>query len=160
MIVEFIVPFPITRRNCDSGNGEKMTCISAPTELQYLKLKTPKEPFPPGAAFLPHLVEKGSLTTYLTTPSAGTPGNSGFKTAKEYLESSGKQRKPPQTTTKNLLQPFRSRRLLVRIVLYRTSSRKIYSPSKPADGFYFAHLPQPLDGQTLATGVSFPLHPK
>lgn len=68
-----------------------MTCISAPTEVQYPKPKTRKEPFPPGTALLPHLVEKGSLTTYLTTPSAGAPRNSGFKTAKEYLESSGKQ---------------------------------------------------------------------
>lgn len=25
-----------------------MTCISAPTEVQYPKLKTPKEPFRPG----------------------------------------------------------------------------------------------------------------
>ena len=68
-----------------------MTCISAPTELQYLKLKIPKEPFPPGAALLPHLVEKGSLTTYLTTPRAGAPGNSGFKAVREYRESNRKQ---------------------------------------------------------------------
>ena len=115
MIVEFIVPFPITRHNCDSGNGEKMTCISAPTELQYRKLKTPKEPFPPGAALLLHLVEKGSLTTYLTTPSAGAPGNSGFETAKEYRESSGKQRKSLQTPTKNLVQPFGTIRPGVRV---------------------------------------------
>ena len=73
------------------GNDEKMTCISAPTELQYLKLKIPKEPFPPGAALLPHLVEKGSLTTYLTTPRAGAPGNSGFKAVREYRESNRKQ---------------------------------------------------------------------
>ena len=71
-----------------------MTCISAPTEVQYPKPKTKKEPFPPSAAVLLHLVEKGSLTTYLTTPSDGTPGSSGFKTAKEYRELSERQGKP------------------------------------------------------------------
>ena len=32
---------------------------------------------------MPYLVKKGSLTTYLTTDSAGTLGNSGTKSAKE-----------------------------------------------------------------------------
>lgn len=38
---------------------------------------------------MPYLVKKGSLTTCLTTDSAGALGNSGIKSVKEYVKCSG-----------------------------------------------------------------------
>ena len=42
-----------------------------------------KSPSEQVAAVVPHLVKKGSLTTCLTTDSAGALGNSGIKSVKE-----------------------------------------------------------------------------
>ena len=55
---------------------------------------------------MPHLVKKGFLTTYLTTDSFGTHGNSGVKRRGEYAETSRNHRKWPEMYRKNLVQPF------------------------------------------------------
>ena len=57
-------------------------------------------------AVLLHLVKKGSLTTCLTTDSAGALGNSGIKSDKEWAECSEKGQKLLEITRKNLVQPF------------------------------------------------------
>ena len=59
--------------------------------------------------------QEAFLTPYLTTVRAGTRGNSGFKSVKKYLISSGKCRKALQITTKNLVQAFGSKILGIRV---------------------------------------------
>ena len=46
-------------------------------------LNMKKSPSEQATAVMPHLVKKGSLTTCLTTDSAGALGNSGIKSGKE-----------------------------------------------------------------------------
>lgn len=50
--------------------------------------------------------QEAFLTPYLTTVRSGTPGNSGFKSAKKYSIPSRKRGKALQITTKNLVQAF------------------------------------------------------
>ena len=59
--------------------------------------------------------QEAFLTPYLTTVRTGTPGNSGFKSAKKYLIPSEKHRKALQITTKNLVQAFGSKMPGVRV---------------------------------------------
>lgn len=59
--------------------------------------------------------QEAFLTPYLTTVRTGTPGNSGFKSAKKYLIPSVKRRKALQITIKNLVQAFGSRMSEVRV---------------------------------------------
>ena len=63
--------------------------------------------------------QEAFLTPYLTTVRTGTPGNSGFKSAKKYLIPSVKRRKALQITIKNLVQAFGSRRPGVRVPTLR-----------------------------------------
>lgn len=58
--------------------------------------------------------QEAFLTPYLTTVRTGTPGNSGFKSAKKHLIPSVKHRKALQITIKNLVQAFGTTRPLVR----------------------------------------------
>ena len=61
-----------------------MTCIQASPEVQYPKPRTAKRALlDRRRQRMPHLVKKGSLTTCLTTDSAGALGNSGIKSGKE-----------------------------------------------------------------------------
>lgn len=61
-----------------------MTCIQASSEVQYLKPEHEKKsPSGQAAAADAAPVQKGSLTTCLTTDSAGALGNSGIKSGKE-----------------------------------------------------------------------------
>ena len=50
--------------------------------------------------------QEAFLTPYLTTVRSGTPGNSGFKSAKKYSIPNRKCWKVLQITTKNLVQAF------------------------------------------------------
>ena len=59
--------------------------------------------------------QEAFLTPYLTTVRTGTPGNSGFKSAKKYLIPSVKRRKALQITIKNLVQAFGSKMPGVRV---------------------------------------------
>ena len=59
--------------------------------------------------------QEAFLTPYLTTVRTGTPGNSGFKSAKKYLIPSVKRRKALQITIKNLVQAFGSKMPSIRI---------------------------------------------
>ena len=59
--------------------------------------------------------QEAFLTPYLTTVRTGTPGNSGFKSAKKYLIPSVKHRKALQITIKNLVQAFGSKMPGVRV---------------------------------------------
>lgn len=52
-------------------------------------LNSKKSPSEQAMAVMPRLVKKGSLTTCLTTDSAGALGNSGIKSGKEWAEWSG-----------------------------------------------------------------------
>ena len=63
--------------------------------------------------------QEAFLTPYLTTVRTGTPGNSGFKSAKKYLIPSVKRRKALQITIKNLVQAFGCRRPGVRVPALR-----------------------------------------
>ena len=68
-----------------------MTCIQDSPEVQYPKPQPPnseKSPSEQATAVMLRLVKKGSLTTCLTTNSAGALGNSGIKSAKELSECS------------------------------------------------------------------------
>ena len=70
--------------------GAGMTCYQASPEVQYLKPRTWKRALlDRRRQRMPRLVKKGSLTTCLTTDSAGTLGNSGIKSGKEWAECSG-----------------------------------------------------------------------
>ena len=60
-----------------------MTCIQASPEVQYPNLNMRESPSNQATTVLLHLVKKGSLTTCLTTDSAGALGNSGIKSVKE-----------------------------------------------------------------------------
>lgn len=61
-----------------------MTCIQASPEVQYPKPRTARRALlDRRRQRMPHLVKKGSLTTCLTTDSAGALGNSGIKSVKE-----------------------------------------------------------------------------
>ena len=59
--------------------------------------------------------QEAFLTPYLTTVRTGTPGNSGFKSAKKHLIPSVKHRKALQITIKNLVQAFGSKMPGVRV---------------------------------------------
>ena len=61
-----------------------MTCIQASPEVQYPKPRTARRAIlDRRRQRMPHLVKKGSLTTCLTTDSAGALGNNGIKSVKE-----------------------------------------------------------------------------
>lgn len=59
--------------------------LASPPHQSYNtpNLNMKKSPSEQAAAVVPHLVRKGSLTTCLTTDSAGVLGNSGIKSDKE-----------------------------------------------------------------------------
>ena len=61
-----------------------------------------------------YLVKKGSLTTCLTTDSAGALGNSGYKSAKEHRFPSGKGRKKPFSAERAIINAFGTIRPQVR----------------------------------------------
>ena len=63
--------------------------------------------------------QEAFLTPYLTTVRTGTPGNSGFKSVKKCSIPSGKCWKALQSTTKNSVQAFGSRRPGVRVPALR-----------------------------------------
>jgi hypothetical protein len=69
----------------------------------------------PGLADTAVLGQEAFLTPYLTTVRSGTPGNSGFKSAKKYSIPNRKCWKVLQITTKNLVQAFGTIRSGVRV---------------------------------------------
>ena len=61
-----------------------MTCIQASPGVQYPKPRTARRALlDRRRQRMPHLVKKGSLTTCLTTDSAGALGNNRIKSDKE-----------------------------------------------------------------------------
>lgn len=79
--------------------------------------------------------QEAFLTPYLTTVRAGTRGNSGFKSVKKHSIPSGKCRKALQSTTKNSVQAFGSRRPGVRVPALRPNFAE-----KPPKQAVFLHF--------------------
>ena len=67
----------------DTPEPKKYLAFQPQQRYNTPNLNMKKSPSEQAAAVIPHLVKKGSLTTCLTTDSAGALGNSGIKSGKE-----------------------------------------------------------------------------
>ena len=81
--------------------------------------------------------QEAFLTPYLTTVRTGTPGNSGFKSAKKYLIPSVKRRKALQITIKNLVQAFGSKMPGVRVSPLGPEKKPVFDLGQKQVSFYF-----------------------
>ena len=92
---------------------------------------------------MPRLVKKGSLTTCLTTDSAGALGNSGYKSAKERGFPSGKGQKKLFLAEIAFIGPFGSRGSQVQILSprpYRVFIRDLTYEHSFCLSFLVVHL--------------------